>query len=292
MSFHADVDVDAYCARIGYAGPRAPTLPVLRDVHRLHVGAIPFEAIDVLLGREISLEPAALQAKLVAGGRGGYCFEQNYLFKHALIAFGFEVDALIGRSRWGRPLDVQFARTHMALRVRLDGEEWLADVGMRAISTAPIRLAAYDRQQTPFEPVRLVPVDDELRLEVLAHDGWRPICDLVPKPQLDVDLEAANWFASTHPTSPFRQTLIVSRTVDGVRYALSENRLSIRRPQGEAEHRHLSADQLEFSLRHDFGLAVEPAWRAVLDGAVARGGGLPLEPPPPLLAGQAPPLYR
>ncbi|MEJ0066670.1 MAG: arylamine N-acetyltransferase [Caulobacteraceae bacterium] len=149
----AEIDLDRYFARIGYGGPREPTIEVLRALHRLHPAAIPFEAIDVLLGREINLEPSALQAKMIAGGRGGYCFEQNGLFKLALQAIGFEVAGLIARSRWGRPLGDIRARTHMALRIRIDGEDWLADVGYSsAMLTAPIRLAEREPQETLHEP--------------------------------------------------------------------------------------------------------------------------------------------
>jgi N-hydroxyarylamine O-acetyltransferase len=268
----AEIDLNRYFARIGYDGPREPTIEVLRALHRLHPSAIPFEAIDVLLGREISLEPAALQAKMIAGGRGGYCFEQNGLFKLALQAIGFEVAGLIARSRWGRPLGDIRARTHMALRIRISGEDWLADVGYSsAMLTAPIRLAERGPQETLHEPVRLRPVDGELRLEVLIAREWRPIYDAVPKPQHDVDLAAANWFISTWPASPFRHALIVSRTTPQARYVLHENRLTIRRPGRESERLRLSADEMMRLLGRDFGLAVEPAWRPVLDEAVARG---------------------
>jgi N-hydroxyarylamine O-acetyltransferase len=268
----AEIDLDRYFARIGYDGPREPTIEVLRALHRLHPAAIPFEAIDVLLAREIGLGPATLQAKMIAGGRGGYCFEQNGLFKLALQAIGFEVASLIARSRWGRPLGDIRARTHMALRVRIDGEDWLADVGYSsAMLTAPIRLAERGPQETLHEPVRLRPVDGELRLEVLIVGEWRPIYDAVPRPQHDADLAAANWFVSTWPASPFRHALIVSRTTPQARYVLHENRLTIRRPGRESERLRLSADEMTRLLGRDFGLAVEPAWRPVLEAAVTRG---------------------
>ena len=266
------IDLDAYFARIGYQGPREPTLEVLRALHRLHPAAIPFEAIDVLLGREISLEPAALQNKLIAGRRGGYCFEQNGLLKLVLQTIGFQVASLIARSRWGRPLGDIRARTHMALRVRVDGEAWLADVGhSSAMLTAPIRLAERGLQETLHEPVRLRPVDGELRLEALIGGDWRPIYDAVPRPQHDADLAAARWFVSTWPASPLKQALIVSRTTPQARYVLHENRLTIRRPGRESERLRLSADEMARLLGQDFGLAVEPAWRPVLDAAVVRG---------------------
>ena len=84
MSKGPGVDLDAYLARIGYDGPREPTLAVLREICRMHPGAIPFENIDVLLGRPISLDPAQIDAKLIGAGRGGYCYEQNSLLKRAL----------------------------------------------------------------------------------------------------------------------------------------------------------------------------------------------------------------
>ena len=77
-------DLDAYLRRIDYRGAREPTLPALQALHLAHATHIPFENLDILLGRSIRLDLASLQAKLVAGGRGGYCFEQNTLFTAAL----------------------------------------------------------------------------------------------------------------------------------------------------------------------------------------------------------------
>src|SRR5690606_7025466 len=135
------LDLDAYCARIGYDGPREPTLATLRALHALHPAAIAFEALDVMLGRGIDLAPAAVEAKLVHQRRGGYCFEQNGLFQRVLAAMGFEVEALLARVLWRTPADAPpRPRTHMALRVMVEGEPWLADVGFGGcVMTAPLR---------------------------------------------------------------------------------------------------------------------------------------------------------
>ena len=95
-----DFDLAAYSRRIDYGGTVEPTLPVLRALHLAHATHIPFENLDILLGRPIRLDIASLQAKLVAGARGGYCFEQNLLFATALRAFGFDVQTLIARVRF------------------------------------------------------------------------------------------------------------------------------------------------------------------------------------------------
>jgi len=106
------VDLDAYFARTGYTGPRTPTLETLHGLVRAHVQTIPFENLDVLLGKPIDLEPAALMQKLVHDRRGGYCFEQNTLLLEVLTALGFHVRPLSARVRWQRPRDYTPARTH------------------------------------------------------------------------------------------------------------------------------------------------------------------------------------
>src|SRR5579871_5271952 len=115
-----DFDLDAYLARIGFNGPRKPTLGVFGSLHRLHPDAIPFENLDPLLGRPVSLDLGAVQAKLVGAGRGGYCFEQNALFRAALETLGFRVTPLIARVVWMAPPERPLGgRNHMLLRVDL-----------------------------------------------------------------------------------------------------------------------------------------------------------------------------
>lgn len=270
-----DVDLDGYFARIGYAGPREPTLEVLRRLHELHPAAIAFEAIDVLLGRGISLDPRAVDAKLIGARRGGYCFEQNSLFQRVLRGLGFRVEGLIARSRWGRPLEETAPRTHMSLRVRLDEVDWLADVGFGGcMLTTPIRLDHRGVQRTRFEPVRLVAFGDELRLEAMIGGSWRAIYDLALPAQSEVEFVSPNWFTSTHPESAFRRHLIVTRTTPTGRFALLENRLTIRRPGATTVRSALSLDDLERSLAEDFGLPVAPEWRPLLHRAVLAGDGL------------------
>lgn len=83
------IDLDAYFARIGWAGARAPTREVLAGLCLRHTASIPFENLDILLDRPIRLDLARLAEKLVTGKRGGYCFEQNALFQAVLVALGF-----------------------------------------------------------------------------------------------------------------------------------------------------------------------------------------------------------
>src|SRR5262249_54590872 len=120
-------DLDAYLRRIGYAGERRPTAAVLQQLHLAHATHIPFENLDILLGRPIRLDLEGLQAKLVRGQRGGYCFEHNTLFAAALEQIGFRLTRLGARVRFR--VTRLLPRVHMALKVDVEGEAWLADVG-------------------------------------------------------------------------------------------------------------------------------------------------------------------
>ena len=121
------LDLGPYLERIRYGGILSPTLETLRELQFAHVQHIPFENLDILLGRPVLLDQESIWNKLVVNRRGGYCFEQNRLFATVLESLGFAVTCLAGRVQMGsqktRP------RTHMLLMVKIDGEEWLADVG-------------------------------------------------------------------------------------------------------------------------------------------------------------------
>ena len=212
-AFNGDVfDVDGWMSRIGHDGPREPSLPTLRAVIAAHTSTIPFENIDVLLGRPPKLDLRSLQRKLIASGRGGYCFEQNSLLLAGLLALGFRVTALLARVIRGMPADASGPQTHMMMQVDLPEGPFLADVGFgNQTPTAPLAMRPGIEQETPHETMRLWPVGDELTLQAKLGDDWQNIYRLSPHPRLTIDYEVANWFTATHPASPFVNNLIVAR---------------------------------------------------------------------------------
>lgn len=262
-------DLDAYCARIGYSGPLTPTLETLAALQQAHPAAIPFEAIDVLLDRGVDLAPAAVDAKLLSRRRGGYCYEHNGLFKRVLEEIGFKVEGLIARVNWMAPPGAEpRPPSHMALRVTIDGEPWLVDVGFGScVPTTPLKLSTAEPQPTRHETFRLVPVSGELQLEALIAGEWQPAYRITGAPQMDVDYELANWYTATHPSSHFRHRLIVTRTTAEARHVLAGARLTIRANDGTMERRLLNADEIERELAERFMLSVEPEWRLVIKRA-------------------------
>ena len=261
------VDLDAYFARIGYAGPRDASVATLRALHALHPAAIPFEAIDCLLDRGVDISPAAVDAKLIHGGRGGYCFEHNSLFARVLTELGFGVEGLAARVRWNAPPDAPAQpRTHHVLKVAAEGQDWFVDVGFGGcVLTAPLRFAPDVIQVTDHDNYRLLAVPGGLSLEVRREAGWVPAYDVALSPCVPRDYEMANWFTSTHPTSHFRHNLLCALTTPQARYGLLFNRLTTRPLNGPATKEILDADGIETVLRNTFGLAVEPSWRPMIE---------------------------
>lgn len=251
------IDLNAYFNRIGYRGPAAATLDVLNGIVFAHTTTIPFENLDVLLGRGISLEPEALQKKLLTDGRGGYCFEHNGLLLLALQAIGFDAVPLSARVRYQRPRDYTPARTHLFLRVTIDGLPWLADVGFGALSpTSAIRFDVEGEQATPHEPRRIIREDGRFFHQVRFGDEWHDGLEFTGEEMPFIDRELANWFTSTHPQSHFRTRLIVARALPGGgRVTLVNRELSIRDSSGHANlHMVATPSELVQVLRQHFAL--------------------------------------
>ena len=266
------VDLDAYFERIGYSGPVEPTLETLRALQALHPAAIPFENLDVLMGEGVDLDPVNIDSKLIRSQRGGYCFEQNNLFERVLTALGFETEGVIGRVVWMAASDAPIPpRTHRAIKVMLGGETWLADVGFGgAVLTAPLRWVMGEAQPTPHEPFRLRAVGQEVMLEIKLED-WTPVYQLAHETPAPIDYEVGNWFTSTHPSSKFRQSLMVARTTPEARFALLNNRFTVRMPGEPAQRRDLTVEEMNEALGEIFGLAVDREWAATLAWIVEKG---------------------
>jgi N-hydroxyarylamine O-acetyltransferase len=263
------VDLEAYFDRIGYSGPADPTLETLAGIVSHHVEVVPFENIDVLLGRPIELTPDAIQRKIVTAGRGGYCFEQNGLLLLVLDAIGFNVLPLSARVRLQRPRDVIPARTHMFLRVEIGGVPWLADVGIGGVSlSSPIRLDIESEQATAHEPRRIVRENGRFFHQVRFGDEWADVYEFTGEAMPLVDREVANWFTSTSPQSHFRLRLIAARALpDGGRVTLVNRELSVRGRDGRAQTRLIGTpDELMSVLDASFGLRFEPGTSISCEG--------------------------
>ena len=123
-------DQNAWLKRIGYSGPLEPTLGTLNELIFAHSRAISYESLDIMLGRTPRLDLDSLQRKMIWGGRGGYCLEQNMLFREGLRSLGYMITSLQGRVVRGMPIDAPRPAIHMLLQLNLPEGPYLADVGL------------------------------------------------------------------------------------------------------------------------------------------------------------------
>jgi N-hydroxyarylamine O-acetyltransferase len=205
-------DLDAYLARIDYAGSRAPTYEALCGVLRSHTAKIPFESFDVLLGRPIRLDRDGLQDKLVASRRGGYCFEHASLMHAALEAIGFSPVRHASRVLVFEPRH-ESVRQHMFLTVTVDGSTYVVDPGFGPFaSPTPIPM---DGTPVPGDAPthRLVQEGDDWFLHVKRAGeeilGWVSTMEV----EYPVDFEMMNHYIATHPASFFTHNILASAAI-------------------------------------------------------------------------------
>lgn len=233
-----NLDLDAYFERIQWGGGTRPTYDTLAGILDAHMRHIPFENLDVLLGRGIALDLPALEAKLVHARRGGYCFEQATLFAAVLEALGFTIERHIARVVLTSPRDAS-PRTHMFVVVSLDGARHVADPGFGALAArVPVPLVEGRRVASGHDVHWMARDGDGWKLCTLSDgkpiDCWVTALDTVPT----VDFIVANHYTSTHPASSFVNRLMMRAVTDDGRVALMNRDVTIRR-DGTIERREL-----------------------------------------------------
>lgn len=214
------IDLDAYFARIRLGARPTVDSYGLAAVQRAHRLAIPFENIDVRLGREIAIDSASVFAKLVTAKRGGYCFEQNRLFADALEALGFAVRPLLARVWLGAedtpPL------THTLSLVAIDSGYWIADAGFGGSYVPPMPLIDGAETEAP-DGARFRLRDDAVLGWLLERDGsaastdgrgggtgFQPQYSFNVAPVEPADLALSNHWTSTRPHTRFLDHVITS----------------------------------------------------------------------------------
>lgn len=271
-------DLAGYLRRVGLCAVTQPDLASLQAVIDAHARYIPFENLDPFLGTPVSLDPVAVQRKLVRNQRGGYCFEQNLLLAEALRAIGFKVTTLIARVLAGQPEDAITGRTHMLLRIDLGDVAWMADCGFGGPTpTAPLRLVPGIEQPTPHERYRLQrDPDANWRLQVGTGDGWQTLYRFDLRPQYPIDFAISNYWVSTRPESKFVTNLYAARATPGHRLTLRNREFAVHTVGGDTGRRTLgSAAEICAVLAREFGirLPTNPSLDQRLDALPVPGSG-------------------
>lgn len=247
----------AWFERIGYAGPAQPTLETLNRLIFAHGRSIAYESLDIMLGRLPKLDVQSLHNKMITGGRGGYCFEQNMLFRAGLRSLGYKITSLQGRVVRGLAIDAPRPAIHMLLKVELPEGTYLADVGFGNLApTCALLLTPHVEQETPHEVMRFADVGGELTLQARLKDDWHHIYRVIPYPRYDGEYEITNWYTATHPEAPYQRNIIAAKPgPERTRVTLYNSRVTIRDADGRAEKRWLATESdFHDVLRREFGL--------------------------------------
>lgn len=232
------IDIESYLKKINYTGPIVAKLETLQKLHLLHPMRIPFENLTPFFHEPVAIEEEALNKKMILSDRGGYCFEHNMVFMWVLEHFGFRITPLMARVIWNQPAENITARSHMLLKVEIEGEAYLADVGFGGMTmTAPLKLLPNVEQETPHEKFRIIKEDHSYRQEGFLSGEWKHTYRFTLEEAKIIDYQVSNFYVSTFPDSRFRDQLIAARPFEGGRYALNNRTLTRYDQKGKIEKR-------------------------------------------------------
>ncbi|MBV4523022.1 arylamine N-acetyltransferase [Pseudomonas sp. SWRI74] len=259
-----------YLQRLGFDATPAPTLDTLRQLQLRHTGAFPFENLTTLSGEPVLIDLASIEQKVLHQGRGGYCYELNYLYLVLLQELGFDARGITGRVVMGQPEGAWTARTHRLSLVTVDGVRYISDVGFGGmVPTAPLLLDSPAEQATPHEPYRIEQHMDGYTLRAKVGEEWRAMYIFDLQRQEDIDYSVGNWYVSTHPQSSFVKQLMVARTGEGWRRTLNNGSFAIHTIGRDSERRQVAdVQELLEVLELEFGIQVPAS--ATLGRTLAR----------------------
>ncbi|WP_329196178.1 MULTISPECIES: arylamine N-acetyltransferase family protein [unclassified Streptomyces] len=247
-----------YLRRLRVADPGTPSTEGLFALHRAHVERVPFENLGIQLGRPPGIDPE-LSVRRLAAGTGGYCFHLNGAFSALLETLGYDVTRHYGGVAKD-PASQEISGDHLTLTVRVEGAEYLVDVGLGdgPHEPLPLREGTYEQGGFPYALERLERLE---RLEPRVAEGeggsgaggWSLHNSARPAPRMNfrsapavmADFAPMHAWLSADEDSPFVRTLVLYRRDAGGIDALQGRVLSRIDPLGGTSKRELS-DSGEF----------------------------------------------
>lgn len=248
----SDEQVGLYLERLGMEKPQQPDLSYLTALQQAHISRIPFENLDIMAKKPISLEREALFEKIILRRRGGVCSELNTLYNWLLVSLGYETVSYSSRII-AEKSPVQ-PRSHRVIAAAIDGERYLTDVGFN-----------YEHHRVPLMlREELVQEDGECRYRLTKDEffgwlmwqerpgyGWRKKLGFTEDPCIDMDFAAATFYAQEHSASKINKYLKVSMHIDGTFYAIRSGMLL--KELGGVEHviEKIESPQRQKEILHD-----------------------------------------
>lgn len=208
--------VEGYLARLGVDHPPPATHETLADLHRRHLERVPYDNLEIMLGRPPSVVPADSLARVARVGRAGYCFHHNGALQLALESLGFTVERRHGHVWTAEEHRAGTDLNHLVLVVTgLPTPEnpvgrWWPDVGLGEGSAEPLPLAAGRYGEADLS-VTITGVDDGGWSYLNhGHGSFRGL-EVRPLPVGAAEVAGAHRTLSTPPDGHFARLLVVQR---------------------------------------------------------------------------------
>lgn len=228
------IDLDKYFERINYSGSTRICLETLKAVHVAQAFSIPFENLQMHESQHahnpenfVKLDSRSLFEKLVTQRRGGYCHENNELLGLVLEQLGFQVERLAARVL----LTDNLPETHKLLIITLEGEKWIADVGLASYNLLePMRLKAGEISEQYGHTFQLSQTSHGYRLQLYTQQQWKNLYEFTPQPRQAIDFEPMNYYVSHAPNFLFYTHRICSISTPTRRVVLNNYHLKLLYP--------------------------------------------------------------
>jgi N-hydroxyarylamine O-acetyltransferase len=218
------MNIKEYLARLNYSQP-------LHALQLAHMKNIPFENLDIALGRKIKLDLENLWEKVIVNKRGGFCYELNGLFAWLLKEIGFEVNYLNARDYHEKDDSFGIDFDHLTLLVKSPKEptRWLADVGWGDTFFHPLDIDNLNEQVQGLRGYWVKPFKDGYSIWQRNYDSSQErhyFFDLIPHRFPEEYLGACEYH-QTFPNSIFTKKRIISRITENGRVSLDNDALIV-----------------------------------------------------------------
>lgn len=251
------IDAAHYLKRIDFQQEINIDLPTLQQLQYQHLRHIPFENLAIHANRPISLKTKDLFDKIIRNHQGGFCYELNGLFYKLLKSLGFDVKRIAGRvyqkskNAFGKPYD------HMALMVKIDGVNYLTDVGFGDFSLFPLPIHLHKSIADPAGEFQIAPYSPEYLGVFRLKNGTKSICYL-----FDTQARKMNAFSEmcrfhqSNPASGFTQQRLISQLTANGRITLSDKKLKISEKGETIKEEAIKASKFSHYLQKYFPMAI------------------------------------
>ena len=245
-----------YLERIDYGGAIEPNFATLVALQEAHVCSVPFENLDVQLGRPLSIRIEDAFEKIVLNGRGGWCYEQNGLFGWALTQIGFGVTRIAASVMREKTGDASEA-SHLCLLVTTSesATKYLVDVGFGGSMIRPIPLLEAQYDQPPFS-LGLDRLDDQYWQYWEDLGDGKFSFDFTEDPACELALAKKCEYLQSDPASPFVLNVVAQRRTRQQHFTLRGRVFSVSGPGGKESKTLDSPEALVSILANEFRLDV------------------------------------